>query len=69
MEKSFFASHLGGMFDGNFFSKNIADVVELKEDSTDDDVKQFKEKAELFYQNQRKLERIYQYNLTVKNSA
>ncbi len=63
IKNSFFASHLGGMFNENYFSKNISDVVDLKENLSQQDLENFKQCAERFYQRQRKLEQIYSENL------
>ena len=63
IENSFFASHKGGMFDSNFYSSNIADLVPLVEDYVEEDVISFKTKAELYYRKQAKIDLIYMYNL------
>ncbi len=65
IKNSFFASNLGGMFTDKFYSKNISDVVSLKENFTADDLAQFKSQAERFYQRQKKLEAIYVKNLAI----
>lgn len=66
IKDSFFASHLGGMFTDKFFSKNIADVVPMEEEYTEEDIQHFKMLAERYYAIQIKLEDIYHYNLAKK---
>lgn len=66
IENSFFASHKGGMFDENFYSSNIADIVPLVENYTEDDIKAFKAKAEIYYKKQEKIDLIYMYNLMAR---
>ncbi len=63
IQNSFFASFLGGMFNDNFYSKNIALMIPLKETYTDEDIKIFKDHAERFFSRQGTLEKIYLHNL------
>jgi len=64
IENSFFASHLSDqMFNRDFYSTNISNVEWIGENCTEDDLKKFKQLAELFYQKQAKIELIYLYNI------
>lgn len=63
IKKSFFASHLGGMFNEKFYSKNIADVVAFEDHFSYEDLQNFKLFAENFFQKQQKMEQIYEQKL------
>lgn len=63
IQDSFFASHLGGMWNGEFFSKNITDAIAFEEDFDNESLQHFKDCAEKFYQKQQKIEQIYLQNL------
>ncbi len=69
IKHSFFGSHLGGMFNEKIYSQNIVDFVITDDRATEEDVKNFKNDAVIFYQKQEIMDTIYENGINGKRSV